>query len=267
MQGVLLEIASAVKAFCGLDYTSNLTGLQMKLNKRIAEIDMTYAQYHNYLKKHPSEWQLAVELLTINETYFYREDGQLQLFQKKLLFEAKQKKMFEPVRVWSAACSSGEEPYTIAMLAMETGLLQDRQLEIYATDINGKVLEKAKQGKYHKNSLTFRRCPSFLEEKYFEKRDDYLVVKESIKKMVKFRQLNLLDAQDIQSLPTFDLIFCRNVLIYFDTKTIQKIGASFYDKLTKNGILLLGHAESLSNMDLNFSLCCEEGAFYYRKGD
>lgn len=85
--------------------------------------------------------------------------------------------------------------------------------------------------------------------------------------MVTFRQLNLLDSRDIQSLPAFDLIFCRNVLIYFDAKTIQKIGASFYEGLTNNGILLLGHAESLSNMGLNFSLSCEEGAFYYRKGD
>lgn len=75
-------------------------------------------------------------------------------------------------------------------------------------------LEKAKQGKYHKNSLTFRKCPSFLEEKHFGKTDDYLVVKDSIKKMVTFRQLNLLDARrDIQSLPTFDIIFCCNVLI------------------------------------------------------
>ncbi|MCP8967242.1 CheR family methyltransferase [Ectobacillus ponti] len=261
----LLELAAFIQSICGLHYQNNITLLDSKLRKRVEQLGMDYAGYLKHVQKTPSERQNMIELITINETYFYREDNQLQVFQQKLLPSFKQQG--RPVRVWSAACSSGEEPYTLAMLARETGLFAEGEIEIYATDIDEQVLDKGKKGLYHKKSLTFRRCPDYLRERYFEEEGEYLAVKEQVKRMVTFRQLNLLDVSGIRALPQFDCIFCRNVLIYFDAPTITGIVQSFHERLKPHGVLMLGHAESLSNLKVNYVLTSDENAFYYRKGE
>jgi chemotaxis protein methyltransferase CheR len=261
----LLKLSQMIYDYCGLRYTDRLDILNDKLSKRLNELGLTPWEYCSYLKPTSQEWDVLVEILTINETYFYREENQLNECSKAILPQLKEKNQGRPLRIWSAACSTGEEPYTLAMLIHESGDFLPGAVKIIATDINKKVLEKAEKGWYHQGSFAFRRIPENLLKKYFLHENNGYQVQPSIQKMVQFESLNLLDESKMNGIGEVDVVFCRNVLIYFDQETTKRILRSLYRLLTPGGYLFLGHAESITDATLGFKKVDSDKTFYYRK--
>lgn len=259
----LNQLAKIVYDYCGLNYLNNLSSLKMKICKHLQELNIQSVWgYIRFLEENPSEWEYFIELLTVNETYFYREDKQLYVFQNKILQELISSN--RPVKIWSAGCSTGEEPYSLAMLTVDSNI-EENKIQIIGTDINQRVLRVAKSGIYSKNSLSFRRIPPHWLQTYFHETSTDYEVKDHIKNMVSFHYLNLLDEVANGKNEEFDVIFCRNVLIYFDQETIKKVVTAFYHALKKGGYLFLGHAETISQLDIGFETINTNGTFYYIK--
>ncbi|UWV46864.1 protein-glutamate O-methyltransferase CheR [Acetivibrio thermocellus] len=263
----LIQLAELIYEYCGIDFFKNLSSLESKISERLKELGLSCWEYGGYLRVEPKEWDTLIDLITVNETYFFREENLLEEFQKVILPKYKDRTPNNPLRIWSSACSSGEEPYTLAILSEETGLFETGAVEIIASDIDKKVLEKARRGLYNKKSFSFRTMPKEILDKYFISFGDDYKVKDSIKAMVDFRRVNLLDENILERVGEVDIIFCRNVLIYFDTKAINKVINSLYKVLRARGYLFLGHAETITGMNTGFETIYTPSAFYYRKGE
>jgi len=263
----LVQLADLIYEHCGIDFSGNLSSLGAKISERLKELGLSCWEYGGYLRVEPKEWDTLVELITVNETYFFREENLLEEFRKVILPQYKDRTPNNPLRIWCSACSSGEEPYTLAILIEETGLFEAGAIEIIASDINKKVLEKARRGLYNKKSFSFRTMPKGILDRYFISLEDEYKVRDSIRDMVDFRCLNLLDANIAEKIGKVDIILCRNVLIYFDKKAIIKVINSLYDALKDGGYLLLGHAETITGMNTGFETIYAPSTFYYRKGE
>jgi chemotaxis protein methyltransferase CheR len=261
----LEKLTQIIYDFCGLCYSDRLSILNEKISRRVGELGFSYSEYCGYLDVQPLEWDVLIELLTINETYFYREENQLNECCSYVLPLLRAQVRDRPLRIWSAACSTGEEPYTLAMLIQDSGLFPPGSVEIIATDINKKVLQKAEKGWYHNGSFAFRRIPKNLLGKFFSEEAGGYQIKALIKKMVKFQHLNLLNEDKIAQIGVVDVIFCRNVLIYFDQETTRRVIRSLHKNLATGGYLFLGHAESVTDMTLGFKKVDSDMTFYYRK--
>ena len=261
------QLGQLVYDYCGLNYLKNLPSLEMKTQRRLKELNIdSLKDYIRYLEENPLEWDLLIEVLTINETYFYREDKQLSIYKEIILPQLMECSSNRPIKIWSAACSTGEEPYSLAIMTAESGKYTSNDVKIIGTDINKKVLEIAKDASYNKRSLSFRRIPERWLQTYFNETSISYDVKDSIKEMVHFNYLNLLDAAENNRYEEYDVIFCRNVLIYFDEETVKKVVTAFYHALKKGGYLFLGHAETISKFNIGFETINTNGTFYYRKG-
>jgi chemotaxis protein methyltransferase CheR len=261
----LYNFAKVVYDYCGLNYLHNLTTLHLKMAKHLKSLHIThYEDYLMYLNKHPEQWENIVELLTINETYFYREEKQFHTFCDKV-YKPFIQKQNQPLKLWSAACSTGEEPYSLIMNTLQIDEKACERIEIIATDINQSVLQFASEAKYFHKSLAFRRIPSNWLEQYFEHEGLFVTVQPFIKEVVSFQHLNLLAFDQYPDDQSLDVIFCRNVLIYFDEQTIEKVVRGFYKALKKGGVLFLGHAEMISKLNIGFQTVNDNGTFYYRK--
>jgi len=216
----------------------------------------SFRDYYFYLKydrKKSEELANVIDLLTIHETYFFREDQQLKSFSEEILPELlAQKKETKSLRIWSAGCSTGEEPYTLSMLLLEKEEFKDWTLEIFATDISQRVLQSARRGLYQPTA--FRTTDPKYVSKYFTKEENAFRISDIVKRNVVFLHLNLLDTNKIAFINPMDLIFCRNVIIYFDLMAKRKVIDLFHTKLKDNGYLLLGHSESLINISTAFAL-------------
>jgi len=263
----LIQLAELIYEYCGIDFSKNLSSLESKISERLKELGLSCWEYAGYLRVEPEEWDTLIELITVNETYFFREENVLQEFQRVILPQYKDRTPNNPLRIWCSACSSGEEPYTLAILIEETGLFEASAIEIIASDIDKKVLEKARKGLYNKKSFSFRTMPKEMLDKYFISFEEEYKVKDSIRAMVDFRCLNLLDENIVEKVGKVDIVFCRNVLIYFDKKAINKVISSLYDVLKDGGYLFLGHAETITGMNTGFETIYAPSAFYYRKGE
>jgi chemotaxis protein methyltransferase CheR len=260
----LKDLGQMIYDFCGLNYLDNLSSLASKVSKRLSVLNMSYREYTEFLKRNEQEWDNLVELITNNETYFFREESQLNELSNAILPQFRNKTC---IRIWSAACSTGEEPYSLAMTIAESGIVPLESVHIIATDINKKVLQIARRGWYHKNSLCFRRTPQEMLDKYFFPQDEGFQIKSFIKNRIEFRYSNLLNDEDMAAVEKVDIIFCRNVLIYFDSATTRRVIAKFYNRLNPGGYLFLGHAETITGMNTNFETINARATFYYRKGD
>ncbi len=223
---------------------------------RVHNLD-NFRDYYRYLLydgKRDEELSAVMDLLTVNETYFFREKRQLQAFREEILPELREKRRdVRRMRVWSAGCSTGEEAYTIAMLISESGLFEGWDIEVLGSDINRRVLQTARRGVYRRNS--FRATSDYHLQKYFEPVPEGCYrVKDDVRRLVTFCYINLLDPGRSGFLGRMDVIFCRNVLIYFDIPSRRKVVQGLYDALNDGGYLLLGHAESLMNITTAFTL-------------
>ena len=212
-----------------------------------------YYFFLKYDRKKDEELANVIDLLTIHETYFFREEQQLKSFSEEILPEiASRKQNVQSLRIWSAGCSTGEEPYTISILLREKEEFKDWNIEIFATDVSQRVLQAARRGLYQ--PAAFRSMdPKYL-TKYFKKEDNAYRISDVIKKNVIFLHLNLLDSSKLAFINPMDVIFCRNVIIYFDMTAKRKVIETFHGKLRDQGYLLLGHSESLINISTAFAL-------------
>ncbi len=205
-----------------------------------------------------------VELCTTKETYFFREQYQLDAYREEILpalFRANQKK--RSLTVWSAGCSSGEEAYTVAIQLLESGLFADWEVRIFGSDISRKMLQIARRARYGKNS--FRSAEPRLLRRWFREVEGQYEVKDEVKSLVRFGQINLIDGAQSHLVGDVDVIFCRNVLIYFDLSSRRKVLDGLYQKLLPGGYLCLGHSETLLNVTTAFELVHLKNDLVYRR--
>ncbi len=252
--------ADLIRKHSGLDFDeASRFLLERRLARRVRELELgSFAAYHYRIRNSSSghdELPNLIDELTTNETYFFREYGQLRALIDEIFEELqfdREKRGGRPINVWSAGCSSGEEPYSVAMLAREAGLKPGVDVHVYASDISRRMLSKARKGVYREAS--FRETDPHLREKYFIEKDRLWQISDDLKRDVDFIHLNLLNNSKMALLRTMDVILCRNVIIYFDIDTKCQVIGTFYEKLRPGGHLLLGHSESLINLSTSFEL-------------
>ena len=209
-----------------------------------------------------------VNAVTINETAFFRHPSQFEALEDTILPELvrlHQQERSGPMRLWSAACSAGDEAYSLAILIRETiGPRHPRMdYEIVGTDIDTEVLEEARAGRYRKRSV--RNVPPAYLRDYFDRSGEAFVVDPAIRDMVEFRPLNLTDAQDMRRMRNFDLIMCANVLIYFNETSKKNVLQGLYRSLRPGGYLFVGGSEALGELDVPLEPVRHEGALAYRR--
>ena len=246
--------------------------LENRLNRRLQELSVSnYRDYLGFLQggAGKEELKLLFNEITTNETSFWRNPPQIEAFQKIVLPDAvalARARMATRLRIWSAACSSGEEPYTLAMICQEAkdGLLRGMTVEIQATDISEKVLAQAREGVY--GSYTLRNLtPAQVKQHFLPLGGDTYQVKPELKQMITFKNFNLVDYPAYKTLGTLDVIFCRNVLIYFDEAVKSKVIKGFHEVLHPKAFLLVGHSESIHSFNVGFELMHFSKAMGYRK--
>lgn len=222
-----------------------------KLDNRIQALGLKgFDDYLRYLES-PSgraEYGFMIDEITINETFFYRHEPQLQGFIKEVLqplVQARKAQGIRKFRIWSAAASTGDELYTIALILKEQGMLgQDMTFELVGTDISHEALAKARAGIYKKYNIR-NVPPAVLAQNFTTGPDDTYVLKSDIKAMCRFSEMNLMDSARISTLGTFDVIFIRNVLIYFDEKSKDHVVQNLCSVLADDGVVLVGHSENI----------------------
>jgi chemotaxis protein methyltransferase CheR len=240
-----------------------------RLSPRLQQLYLdSFEKYYFYLlydTNREAEMDIIFDLITTHETYFFREERQLLAFTDEIipqLMEAQRE--FRKIRIWCAGCSSGEEPYTVAILCRQLPELQNWNLEIFASDISQKMIQAARRGIYGENS--FRCTKELIKSRYFDKvQENHYRIHDEIRQMVTFMKLNLLDDKRVGVFGEMDVIFCRNVIIYFDLQAKKKIIENFFHKLRQGGYLLLGHSESLLSLTTNFKLRHLKNDMVYQK--
>lgn len=244
--------------------------LESRLARRIEELQFdNYSQYLTYLTSGPyqqEEFQEMFNRITINETSFFRNEPQLNVFERQVLprlLEARSRT--RTLRIWSSACSSGEEPYTLAIQVHRTlGVrLADWKIEILGTDLSEKVLLTATAGTY--SSYALRSMNPMVQQRYFKAEGSNYQLDPTIMGMVQFETLNLKDSFAARRHGIWDIIFCRNVLIYFDDAMKTHCAKLFHQQLAKDGTLFIGHSETLRNVDIPFEPVNSPQAFAYTK--
>ena len=232
------EICDFVYRECGISLNESKKKLvESRLSKRLRASGIkSVSHYLEIIQKDEREKIRFIDAISTNHTYFFRESGHFEYLQP------------EHLSIWSAACSSGEEPYSIAIYSLEKGF----RPTIWATDISTRVLETARKGIYpmeKANSLS-----ASLMKRYFErgigKWEGYIKVKDEVRNMISLSRFNLIN--DMPPNEKFDVIFCRNVLIYFDRKVKERVISRLYNALKNNGYLIIGGAESLTGIDHRF---------------
>lgn len=206
------------------------------------------------------ELAALIDTIVVNESYLFRETGQLKLVTRELIPSMVRAK--GRARVWSAACASGEEPFSLAMMLRDSEALEN--VEIIATDVSERCLERARRGVLSQRAIR-PIAPSPVGTRWFQSQEGQIRIAPEIVSAVHFRRMNLLDRASIEALGKFDVIFCRNVLIYFSEPTSTEIIATLHNALVPGGILFVGVSESL--LRLSTPLVCEEkeGVFFYRR--
>jgi len=246
--------------------------LESRLTNRLQDLGLSsYEDYYYSLKfgseKTKNEIANLFDVVTTNETSFFRNPPQLDVFRAMVKKDYCNGNMLSsPIRIWSAACSTGEEPYTLAIIILELveSLKKNIPFTIYGTDISSKVIESAKKAVFSQYSV--RNTDEKTVKKYFAGENNLYTLKEEVKKYVKIDFMNLMEENAYKIYRQMDFIFCRNVLIYFDEKMKKKVIDSLYECLRPKGILIIGHAESLHNISRAFKPLVFPGTIAYQRG-
>jgi chemotaxis protein methyltransferase CheR len=212
------------------------------------------------------EVERFINAFTVNETYFYREEYHLECLGADLLPNVvRQKRLGDGIRIWSVPCSTGEEPYSIGMWLLENWPLVDfYDIEIVGSDIDTDVLAFARAGVYGKRA--FMRLPSSVRDKYFAAAENETwKIFDVLRESVSFTPVNLVDPLDMRRHGRFDVIFCRNVLIYFDEASRRLAAENLYENLHPGGYICLGHTESMSRISPLFDVCRYSNAIVYQR--
>ena len=240
-----------------------------RLIERIRKTDHeSFRSYFTFMRFQASgeELQELINIMTVNETYFFREEYQFECMVEDVLDEIVQEKGKDSeIRIWSIPSSTGEEPYSIAIYLLEywSGI-NDVDVEIVSSDIDSKVLERCRQGIYSKRSV--QHLPAPLLKKYFTRlaNGSYQICSD-LRDSIRFSQVNLSETSQVRSYRNYDLIFCRNLLIYFDDASRRQAAEVFYDALNPGGFIFLGHSESMSRISSLFKVRKFPKAMAYQK--
>jgi chemotaxis protein methyltransferase CheR len=238
-----------------------------RLQGRMAAADArTFQAYLARLVVDPDEFEQLINALTVNETYFFREEHQFRCLTESLLEHiVAGKRPGEAIRLWSVPCSTGEEPYSIALWLLENWAKVDEwDIEIVGSDIDTHVLKAAEAGIYPERALM--RLSEPLIRKYFTRtQDGKYVIDEDLRGSVRLSHVNIVDRQQMAQYRNFDVIFCRNMLIYFDDSSRRLAADNLYDSLVPGGYVCLGHTESMSRISPLFQVCRFPDAIVYQK--
>jgi len=237
--------------------------LKTLLDKEHISIDELYKKIAVY--KDEDYLQKVINLLTVNETYFFREKYQFDTLIRYIIpYLDKVRKNEEVISILVAPCASGEELYSIAIELLEEGrYINKRNFSLLGIDIDSKMIKKCKEGKYDKRSIS--KLPKNVLERYFKQKDGFFVFDENIRKVVTCKRINVLDKYEMKKLGKFDVIFSRNMLIYFDEKQKLEVIATFYELLKDDGFLFLGHAERIPKKINLFKIEKIGESFVYKK--
>jgi chemotaxis protein methyltransferase CheR len=245
--------------------------IEGRLSKRLQLLNIAhfeeYLQMLKYGQQREREFESLCNIVTINETSFFRNEGQMNAFQQKLAGEIIAKKTHgaRTLRIWSAACSSGEEAYTLAMLYLEhlKPRYPDLHVEILGTDINTAVVDMARAAEY--SHYAIRSLPEVYVKKYFDNYNGLYRLRTEVKELVRFEYNNLINHQTMRQMTRFDFIFCSNVLIYFDQKAKIQVIGDLYDSLNRGGYLFIGSSEMLHRISNAFKLVSFPKTTVYKK--
>ena len=271
---VYLRIRDLVYQTCGIYHSEEklyllVAACKRRMQKGKASTGREYLELLTSSAYREMESRELLNEITIGETCLFRSQPQLNALQNSILPEltAERSKMgLKKLKIWSAGCSTGEEPYTLAMFLSEQKekLLKDWTFEITATDLNDRSVETAKAGIYGDYAL--RNTSELYKRKYFVAADGgKLKVRDELKARINFQRLNLNDDSRMLFMKGMDLIFCCNVLIYFDMVSKRRVVQHFYSNLLPGGCFFLGHAESLYQVNDQFRLVHLPGTTVYRK--
>ncbi|HYA86109.1 MAG TPA: protein-glutamate O-methyltransferase CheR [Nitrospirota bacterium] len=225
--------------------------IEKKLTTRLHQKNLsTYEDYLSLLKysSNGDELSKLYDAITTNETYFFREPQQLAVFVDTVIPQVMEQKKSRDIKIWSAACSTGEEAYTLAIMLLEKKCCT--RIDIVGSDISSEVLESAKKAVY--GSYSMRNVAEPFLKKYFHTNGWTHELDASVKGLVRFMNINLIDPGNMRTLQAMDVIFCRNVLIYFDDNAKQKAVSLLYDRLRPGGFLFIGASESLHSVTRAF---------------
>ncbi|MFH1914846.1 MAG: protein-glutamate O-methyltransferase CheR [Pseudomonadota bacterium] len=257
---------------CGIYIADNRKYLlENRLGNRLKKLNLrNFDEYYNYLRfdvGKAAEMKKLFEVITTNETSFYRNPPQLQVFQEKVLADVLEgcRASGRKLRIWSAGCSTGEEPYTISMIIHDLlkADVANWDIRITANDLSERVLESARNGVY--NDYALRTTPKEIVQRYFEQENGLHAVKPEVKRLVSFGQINLRDRVQLKRVERSQIVFCRNVIIYFDDAMKKQVISAFYDNLLPGGYLIIGHSESLHSITRAFKPIHFPGAIIYKK--
>ena len=252
-----------------LEEEKHFDKLAKYIDKRSKELSMDNFRKYFYRLRFDDpdgeEFQELMNAITVNETYFFREKDQFEVLVDRILPElhAKMPKN-RPLRILSSPCSTGEEPYSIILHIVEEGnIVEERDIEVVGIDIDSTVIEKAKVARYTERSV--HAIPKEILERWFVKRKLGYELGEELKGTVDFQVANVFDKMQMRKLGKFDVIFSRNMLIYFDDASRKEVAMTFYDMLNPGGYVLLGHAEYMSRIVSVFSAKKIDKTLIYQK--
>jgi chemotaxis protein methyltransferase CheR len=277
-QNVPITITSSeYEKFC--EYFYRRTGISFGPNKRyfvdkrlIDRMNKTrsasFEEYLARLRRHDANTEIEhlINLFTINETYFYREDYQLDCLVNGILPDVLAgRRKGDRIRIWSMPSSTGEEPYSIAIYLLENWKqVDDYDIEIMASDIDTNVLRAAEAGVYDARSL-HRLAPDLVKRYFVSAGTNGFQLVDAVRQSVSFAKVNASDPVAMRGYANVDVIFCRNMLIYFDDQSRQQVAESFYDSLCPGGFICLGHSESMSRISSLFAVRKFPQAIVYQK--
>lgn len=254
-----IELVNYMKDNYGINLTKKRQLIEGRMSNVIIKAGMTsFGQYIKLVKSNSNNEVITlINKLTTNHTFFYREDNHYDFLKNVILPKIEKNSTVKKINIWSAGCSSGEEAYTTTMAIEEYFGFRKNiwNTQIIATDISNNVLEKAKEAKYNAESI--KNLPDMWKLKYLNKiSDEKYEVKEIIKNKVKFSIFNLMDNIPILYKNKFDVVFCRNVMIYFDQKTKNELINRLYGAVKQGGYIFIGHSESIQRDLSEFKYIC-----------
>jgi chemotaxis protein methyltransferase CheR len=261
-------IRDLVSAHAGIYFGDEaLPIVERRLRERVEALGLvSFGEYYRFLRLSiggGAELDEALDLLTNNETYFFREDYQLRALRDEVLPGIARTKGQKVLSVWSAGCSTGEEAYTLAIVLAESRLFGGWQVRVYGSDISRRCVAAARRGVYGPSA--FRTTPPETRRSCFVDRPDGAHVCDTVRALCHFGHLNLMDAERVRLIGRVDIVFCRNVLIYFDQRSRKRVIDMLYERLLPGGVLFLGHSESLLNVSTAFELLHLREDLVYRK--
>ena len=267
-EGTAALIRNLINERTGMFFDNGKSDLLIdKLSPLVIERGFSsYLDYYYLLKYDAAsraEWQNVMNALSVQETYFWREIDQMRALVQTLVPQWHARNTGSTLRIWSAACATGEEPLTIAIALNEAGWFQRAPIEIFASDASSKALARAEAGVYRERA--FRNLPAPLRDRYFEPEGHDFRVKRELHSRIQWHMANLIDESEVAPLANADFIFCRNVFIYFSESAVGRVVRSFARFIRPPGYLFVGAAESLLRLTTDFNLTEVNDAFVYVK--